>query len=243
MCYGCGCYGGGYYGGWGMQNYGFGYGNMAPPAAYAMYGNYPPYVAYSAYGSQIYMGCVGGIGGCYGCYGGWSCYGAPILVTPSTPPAKKYIVPDEGIVPPKEEKKMDLDKKEDKKIDLEKNDKKIDLDKKEDEKGDGKKVGLQVKNDVMGNWATIVVNVPADAKVFIDGKQMKSKSARRVFQSPMLEEGGTYFYDIRAEVVRDGKTISENRRVILRPGQRIAANFDNIGNSAAAAVAKGDDEK
>ncbi len=224
--YGCQCSGGwgcqgGYGAGWGCQGGcvgGWGYGNLTPQAAYASYGVNPPYLAYSAYGSQIYQGCVGGGAGCYGCYGGWSCYGSPISGT-STVPAPKVVVPSEQAPAPPKEKDM-----------------------KDDKKPAGKNpLDLGVENRI-GNRATIVVVVPEEAKVFIDGMQMKSTKARRVFQTPVLQEGETYFYDIRVDMVRDGKTVSETRRVVINPGQRVAANFDAIAADPARAVAQAEEE-
>ena len=228
-CYGCsgcqGCYGcqGGGYQGWG---YGLSYGNLSPQAAYAMYGTNGPYQAYSIYGSQMYQGCVGSNAGCYGCYGGWSCFGTPIVVTPAIP-TRRIDLPSENLVPPKEVLTPPKEIKEEKKLE------KIE-DKKEEKKNDGgnKKdpLKLEVLNKV-GGWATIVMQVPADAKVFIDDQPMTATSTRRVYQTPILEEGETYFYDIRVEVVRAGKTLAESRRVTLTPGQRLAANFEELGST------------
>ena len=90
----------------------------------------------------------------------------------------------------------------------------------------------------VGSWATVVLEVPADAKTYVDGKLMTSKSTRRVIQTPALEEGETYFYDIRMEVVRDGKTISQEKRVFLTPGQRVATCFDDVGSPPPATASK-----
>jgi len=143
------------------------------------------------------------------------------------------VVPKSGVkieeTPTPPEKAGDKDKEKVKEKEKDKEKKKLDLDLDE------------VLNDI-GGWATVVVHVPADAKVFIDGKQMASKSTRRVFQTPALEAGQKYYYEIRAEVVRDGRTITQTRQVILNAGLSTAAAFADLGDREPAATAQNDKE-
>jgi uncharacterized protein (TIGR03000 family) len=67
--------------------------------------------------------------------------------------------------------------------------------------------------------ATIVVSLPADARLTIDGSPTTSTSARRVFVSPALEPGKTYHYTLRAEVTREGKPVSMEERVAVQAGR------------------------
>jgi uncharacterized protein (TIGR03000 family) len=75
--------------------------------------------------------------------------------------------------------------------------------------------------------ATIVVNLPAAAKLTVDGKPTTSTSDRRVFVSPALERGMEYFYTLKAEVVRDGKTEMRTEKVTVRAGEetKVQINF------------------
>jgi uncharacterized protein (TIGR03000 family) len=86
--------------------------------------------------------------------------------------------------------------------------------------------------------ARVRIDVPADAKVFIDGQLMQSTATPRVFQTPDLKPGQLYFYDLRAEVVREGQVVSETQRVILRPGGEAVASFANLGQASATASAR-----
>jgi uncharacterized protein (TIGR03000 family) len=74
--------------------------------------------------------------------------------------------------------------------------------------------------------ARLVVSLPADAKLYIDDKAMKTKSARRTFRTPALQPGQTYYYVLRTEVVREGRTYTETKRVLIRPGEVVRARFD-----------------
>ena len=88
--------------------------------------------------------------------------------------------------------------------------------------------------------ARVIVDVPADAKLFVDRQLMSMTSARRIFQTPELNEGQTYFYDLTAEVIRDGQTVTASQRVILRPGQAATASFADLGQRRDATVPIGE---
>ncbi len=74
--------------------------------------------------------------------------------------------------------------------------------------------------------ATILVSLPAAAKLIVDGVPTNSASTQRTFVSPNLEAGSDYFYTLRAEFVRDGQTVVQTQRVTVRAGETTQANFD-----------------
>lgn len=80
----------------------------------------------------------------------------------------------------------------------------------------------------------LVVQLPADAKLYIDNQPMKTQADRRIFNTPPLLPGQTYYYDLRAEVVRDGRARSETQRVLIRAGQETSAAFPNLGATVTA---------
>jgi uncharacterized protein (TIGR03000 family) len=86
--------------------------------------------------------------------------------------------------------------------------------------------------------ARVIVDLPADAKLFVDDQQMKSTSSRRNFHTPELERGLRYFYDVRVEFLRDGKTVTETRRVVLKAGQEVAVSFSNLAEASTLTAAK-----
>jgi uncharacterized protein (TIGR03000 family) len=226
-CYG-GCYGGwgacygcyGYSGGWG-NGHGGGWGNGSGcyGGMYGQYGCYScnggawgggwqgpaPYYTYGCYG-------VFGCHGCYGCYGCYGCTGyMPVYPTfgtpsPTMPPA------DEGMAAPRNNGGT--------------GDKKGDTG---DKKGDtGDKTGPPMAR------AQLIIELPADAKLYIDNNLMKTTSAKRVFNTPNLPRGQLFYYVLRAEVVRDGKTLQDTKRVLVRAGQEVRASFDEPAMAVAA---------
>ena len=80
--------------------------------------------------------------------------------------------------------------------------------------------------------ARLTIDVPAEAKVFLDGQLMNWAAGKREFQTPDLEPGLTYYYDLRAEIVRNGETLAEAQRIILRPGEIVAVAFPSLNTVA-----------
>jgi uncharacterized protein (TIGR03000 family) len=86
------------------------------------------------------------------------------------------------------------------------------------------------------NKAKLVVEVPADAKLYIDDQLMKSSAAVRSFSTPELEIGQAYYYILRVESVRDGKTYEETKSVVVYAGESVRASFTGLAPVATVAV-------
>lgn len=69
------------------------------------------------------------------------------------------------------------------------------------------------------NRATLIVHLPANARLLVDGKPTTSTSSVRRFYTPPLEAGENYHYDLRAEMNRNGETVTTTKRVAVRPGK------------------------
>ena len=76
--------------------------------------------------------------------------------------------------------------------------------------------------------AGLVVELPADAKLWLNGTLMKTNSGRRVFAVPALAPGRAYYYDVRAEIVRGGQAHVQTRRVLLYPGYESREVFEDL---------------
>jgi uncharacterized protein (TIGR03000 family) len=83
--------------------------------------------------------------------------------------------------------------------------------------------------------ATIVVTLPADAKLFVDGNATTSTSSRRVFQSPTLTVGKEFSYNLKAEFAVDGKTITATKKVTVSAGNESTVSFETTDAAAVAA--------
>lgn len=220
---GCAGYGAGY-----GSAYGAGYGS-----GYA--GGYPgggPATSYwFAEGVINYgIGTLAGTpwschGGCYGGYYGFgSTYGPPphISYGPGSPPVYGVYGNFTNTNPPTIPVPVDPVKKDETKKDETKKD---DDTKKDDTKKDEKGMGASVK-----------FRLPADAKLFVDGRPTALTGSERVFTTPPLARG-RFFYDVRAELMVDGKAVVEEKRVIVEAGADVTESFATL---IAAAASKGD---
>ena len=208
-CYGGGCYGGGCYGGgcYGGGCYG---GGCYGGGCYGggCYGG-------GCYGGGCYGGsCYGG--GCYGgCYGGpayaGGCYGGVVVVPHGTPmgPAGGGGTPDK--VPPPDKKPMN--------------------------KPDGdKKPGEEGALGMLGS-ATVVVDLPAGAVFSFGDFTSKSTLTQRTITLSDMVPGREFTYTLRAEIVRDGKTLAATKTIKVAGGQNLHLAFDQ-GQFASSIAAK-----
>jgi len=94
-----------------------------------------------------------------------------------------------------------------------------------------KKMPTKEKKTEVDAPATIVVTLPTEAKLLVDGNATTSTSGRRVLQTPVLANGSDYVYTLRAEVVRNGQTMVETQEVTVRAGEisEVPFNFASQG--------------
>jgi uncharacterized protein (TIGR03000 family) len=74
--------------------------------------------------------------------------------------------------------------------------------------------------------AMILVNVPTDAKVFVNGMATTSQGEQRSFVSRGLSTGYRYTYEVRVQAKRDGQTVEQVKTVQLRAGDNVDLAFD-----------------
>jgi len=77
-------------------------------------------------------------------------------------------------------------------------------------------------------FGTIVVEVPENARVFIDGNPTSAISAVRSFRTPALQADEDFFYTIRVVAEQNGRTVEETKKVYIRAGERAAVNFFGV---------------
>jgi uncharacterized protein (TIGR03000 family) len=82
--------------------------------------------------------------------------------------------------------------------------------------------------------AHLTVRLPADARLLVDGQVVPLTSSTRRFDTPMLKAGQTYYYTLKAEVERDGRTRTETQRVIVAAGKDLEVEFTKLTSTQAA---------
>jgi uncharacterized protein (TIGR03000 family) len=78
------------------------------------------------------------------------------------------------------------------------------------------------------NRARLIVELPANARLFIDDQPTSSMAAQRTFLTPPLDPNKSYVYSVRAELVRDGQTISETKEVGVTAGGVSQLSFNDL---------------
>ncbi len=76
--------------------------------------------------------------------------------------------------------------------------------------------------------ARLTVELPAEAKLFVDGQVTKGEGTSRNFHTPELSKDQTFFYEIKAEVVVDGTVVTESKRVLVRSGDVLTESFPKL---------------
>src|SRR5262249_17833633 len=93
-------------------------------------------------------------------------------------------------------------------------------------------LGIQVEEGTALRAAPgrLVVNAPAEARVFLFGQETET----RIIRTSVLEPGFKYFYDLRVELANaGGESIVQTQRVYVRPGQTSRVTIDPSRGSVA----------
>jgi uncharacterized protein (TIGR03000 family) len=89
-----------------------------------------------------------------------------------------------------------------------------------------------VSEEMSAAPATLVVTLPAEAKLLIDDAATTSTSSRRVFVSPSLPAGREFTYSLKAEFTKNGKPVVVNKEVTVRAGAEINVSIDELAGVA-----------
>jgi uncharacterized protein (TIGR03000 family) len=73
--------------------------------------------------------------------------------------------------------------------------------------------------------ATIVVTLPASAKLSIDGYVSQQSSGERRLVTPAIQPGQQFTYTLVATSTQDGQPVSQTQRVTVRAGQILPVNL------------------
>lgn len=77
--------------------------------------------------------------------------------------------------------------------------------------------------------AVVSVKLPADAILYADGQLTRLTSNERTFLTPSLASGQRYQYDLKVEYVRDGKPVTDSKKIFVKAGERTDVEFVDKG--------------
>jgi uncharacterized protein (TIGR03000 family) len=90
------------------------------------------------------------------------------------------------------------------------------------------------KAQLPGVYSTFVVVLPAEATLTIQGKKTVTQGANRTFITPELPSGVVRNYTFTAEIIVDGKPVTQTRKVEFRTGETVNVQLDFPQPSVAA---------
>jgi uncharacterized protein (TIGR03000 family) len=93
-------------------------------------------------------------------------------------------------------------------------------------------VGTAKLEDDEKQSANITVELPAGAKLYVDGNLVTGEDAIRHFHTPTLARGKQYVYLMKAEMTVAGKPVVEEKQVIVRAGDRVTEKFEKLSSAA-----------
>jgi uncharacterized protein (TIGR03000 family) len=73
--------------------------------------------------------------------------------------------------------------------------------------------------------AQLTVIVPPDADVFFDGSPTEETGSERVFTTPALAPGQSFYYEIEAQWSANGQAIDRTRKVTVTAGEKVTVDF------------------
>lgn len=79
-----------------------------------------------------------------------------------------------------------------------------------------------------GLRGTVIVRLPADARLYAEGRALNLTSSERTFVTPALAADREYTYTFRVEYERDGEVVSQTRKTTIRPGQATTLEFADL---------------
>ncbi len=76
-----------------------------------------------------------------------------------------------------------------------------------------------------GKSATVVVRLPATAKLYVEGAECPLKSGTRTFRTDPLEPGKKYEYTLHAEIEQNKRTVGVTLTALVKAGETTEVQF------------------
>ena len=76
--------------------------------------------------------------------------------------------------------------------------------------------------------ASLSVELPAAAKLYVDGHLIAGGGEARQFHTPELPRGQAFFYEVKAEVEVNGTVEVESKRVVVKAGESLRESFPKL---------------
>lgn len=75
------------------------------------------------------------------------------------------------------------------------------------------------------NQGRIVIEIPEKSTLYVNNLQVHMPKPQGTLLTADLEPGKKYVYDLKVELLRDGKTVTQNRKVSISSGEAVFVMF------------------
>jgi len=82
-------------------------------------------------------------------------------------------------------------------------------------------------------YAYVVVQLPEDAVLYLGGNRTQESGAVRKFKIPVSDSNAQYAYDIKAELIRDGRTYVAATTEQLKAGETVSVKVNDVAVAVA----------
>jgi uncharacterized protein (TIGR03000 family) len=95
--------------------------------------------------------------------------------------------------------------------------------------------GVQTQSayEPAGNTARLVIQVPPDAQVTVEGQPVQQMGPVRQLVSPPLEPGKPFHYTVKAQWNQNGQPVTQEKKVDVQAGQTATVDFNQQGGGMA----------
>jgi uncharacterized protein (TIGR03000 family) len=76
--------------------------------------------------------------------------------------------------------------------------------------------------------ANLTIALPAKAKLYVDGQLIEGDGESRAFHTPELARGQNYYYDVKAVIEINGKSETEEKRIVVKAGDSLKEQFPKL---------------
>ena len=102
---------------------------------------------------------------------------------------------------------------------------------------DAKKPETDTKKTGNNGAANLKFRLPAEAKLYVDGRLTNGDGSERTFFTPSLQAGQKYYYEVKAELLINGEMVTEEKRVVVAAGADVIETFPKLTAAAEKATA------
>lgn len=82
--------------------------------------------------------------------------------------------------------------------------------------------------DIKPTPASVILVVPENSQVLVDGRPLRSTNSERLFLTPAIETNKQFFYTVKVTAKVGDKEFNESKKILVTGGQVTKVTFEEI---------------